>query len=167
MAASYNISSFLLRFTPRIWRDAQGEPHFQWRGQIRHVQGDEQTGFTHFAEAVRFMQQQLAQLTLDMIPGGDTMEQEQVIRESFKLWEQFATTYSDMMFESFERALKQSDALRQQMHEAVEQSIKAWQLPLRSDQDRIAETLARLQAQVQALSEKVDSLEKALNQQKE
>jgi putative protein kinase ArgK-like GTPase of G3E family len=158
---SSKLSSFVLRFVPKLWRDEQGEPHFQWRGQIRHVQGDEETGFTDFADAVAFMQRHLAQLTMNTLQGGATMEQEKLYRDSFKLWEQFASTYTNLMFEAMEKTIKQSETIREQMDEAVSSVMKAWQLPARSDQGDLPETLGRLQAQVDELAGRIAKLEKA------
>lgn len=161
-----SIASFMVRFTQELWRDAQGEPHVQWRGQIRHVQGDEEASFTNLADALAFMQHHLAQLTSNSVHGGNTVEQQKVLRESFKLWEQFASTYSDMMLEAMERTLKQSQALKQQMDEAIEKSLKAWQLPTQAGQTQIVAALTDLQAQVQALAEKIDRLEQAIKKSK-
>jgi len=157
------VASFVVRFTQEIWEDAPGEPRVEWRGKIRHVQSNAETRFTALSDALGFMQQHLAQLTMDSIPGGTSkMEQDKVMRESFKLWEQFASTYSNMMFDAMERTINQSEALKTQMDESVEKALKAWQLPVGSDQKQVVEALNQLQAQVKALSDKVDRLEKSL-----
>ncbi len=157
-----NIASFVLRFTQELWRDAQGEPHVQWRGHIRHVQGDEEDRFTDFAEAVAFIQRYLTQLTLEALTGGQPMNQEKVLQESFKVWEQFASSYTDMMFEAMQHTVKQSETFREQLDQAAERALKAWQLPTRPDQGQLVEAIKSLQAQVQALTSKVESLEKAM-----
>ena len=90
------------------------------------------------------------------------MSQEKVLRESFKLWERFASSYTDMMLGAMEQTIKQSEALREQMDEATEKALKAWQLPGRSDQKQIVEALDSLQQQIQTLADKVDRLEQAL-----
>jgi hypothetical protein len=162
MKAQRDIVSFVLRFSQNFWQDAQGEPHVQWRGHIRHVQGDEEVRFTDFADAVAFIQHHMIQLTLDTLLGGSKMDQEKVSRESFRLWEQFASGYTNMMFETMERAIKQSEALRKMMNETVEQALKAWQFPVQPNQSQVIEKLDELQAQVRILTDKVESLEKAL-----
>lgn len=158
---SSSLSSFVLRFVPKLWRDEQGEPHLQWRGQIRHVQGDEETGFTDFVDAVAFIQRHLAQLTLNTLQGGTPMEQEKLFRDSFKMWEQFASTYTNLMFEAMEKTIKQSETIREQMDEAVGNMVKAWQLPSRSNQGDLPEALGKLQAQVDELAGRIAKLEKA------
>ena len=162
MKVQNNIASFVLRFTQELWRDAQGEPHIQWRGHIRHVQGDEEDRFTDFAEAVAFIQRYLTQLTLEALAGGQPMNQEKVLQESFKVWEQFASSYTDMIFKAMQRTVKQSETFREQLDHATERALKAWQLPTQPDQGELVEVIKSLQAQVQALTSKVESLEKTL-----
>lgn len=160
MNAQRNIASFVLRFTQDIWQDERGEPRVEWRGHIRHVQDDEETRFTDFAEVVTFIQQHLAQLTLDALEGGN-MDQEKTLHESFRLWEQFTSSYMDMVFEGMEQTLKQSEAIREQMSSAVQQALSSWGFPARADQSEVVEALNRLQEQVQSLARKVERLEQA------
>jgi transcriptional regulator of heat shock response len=162
MKAQRDIASFVLRFTQEQWQDAEGEPRVQWRGHIRHVQSDEEVRFTDFAEAVAFIQRSLIQLTLNTLGDNDKMEQEKVLRESFKLWEEFASSYTKMMFDAMDQAMKQSEAFKVHADEAVGQAMKSWQLPVQSDQGKIIEALDSLQKQVQTLSKKVEGLEKTM-----
>jgi hypothetical protein len=162
MKPQNNVASFVLRFTQEMWQDAQDEPHVQWRGHIRHVQGDEEDRFTDFAEAVAFIQRYLAQLTMEAIAGGQNMNQEKVLQESFKLWEQFASSYTGMMFEAMEQTVKQSQTFREQIDQAAQRALKAWQFSGQPDQKQMFEALKSLQAQVEALTAKVEKLEQAL-----
>lgn len=157
-----NVASFVLRFTQEMWQDAQDEPHVQWRGHIRHVQGDEEDRFTDFAEAVAFIQRYLAQLTMEAIAGGQNMNQEKVLQESFKLWEQFASSYTGMMFEAIEQTVKQSQTFKEQIDQATQRALKAWQFSGQSDQKQMVEVLRSLQAQIEALTAKVEKLEETL-----
>lgn len=161
-----DVASFVLRFTQDLWQDDQGEPHVEWRGHIRHIQGNEETRFTDFSEAVAFIQRYLMQLTqetLDAWPGEEQMDQEQTLSQSFKFWERFASSYTNVMLDAMERAAKRSEAFRKQMDDAVAASLRAWQVP---DRASPAQTVEALQAQVQALADKVNSLEKALGEKK-
>ncbi|MBE7551311.1 MAG: hypothetical protein HS126_09590 [Anaerolineales bacterium] len=162
MKPQNNVASFVLRFTQEMWRDAQDEPHVQWRGHIRHVQGDEEDRFTDFAEAVAFIQRYLAQLTMEAIAGGQNMNQEKVLQESFKLWEQFASSYTGMMFEAMEQTVKQSQTFKEQIDQATQRALKAWQFSEQPDQKQVVEVLKSLQAQIEALTAKVETLEQAL-----
>jgi hypothetical protein len=162
MDTSRGIASFVVRFAQERWRDALGEPHLQWRGHIRHVQGDDETSFTDAVEVITFIQKHLADLTLQALPGGNKMEQDKMLRESFKLWEQFASTYNSMMFEAMEKAIQQSDTLKKQMDEAVERSLKTWKVPASGTSGDVVAALNKLSEQIEALNAKVDRLEKAL-----
>ncbi|MBU0490710.1 MAG: hypothetical protein KKA73_07480 [Chloroflexi bacterium] len=165
MKTQRDIASFVLRFTQELWQDPQGEPHIQWRGHIRHVQGDEEARFTEFAEAVAFMQRYLTQLTqgsINALPGGGTVDQEKVLQESFKLWEEFAAGYTNAVFEAMDRTIKQSESFRQQMDESVQRALESWQLPAQADPGQVVQALNDLQAQVQALAARVNDLEKSL-----
>ena len=57
------ITSFVIRFTQaESITQNENEP---WRGAIRHVQSDEEATFTHWGEALTFMQQFLPKHTLE------------------------------------------------------------------------------------------------------
>ena len=92
------------------------------------------------------------------------MEQEKMMRESFKLWEQFTSTYSNMMLEAMEKNLKQSEAIKQQVDEAIQQAMKGWQMPMPAGAGnaQLIEAISGLQAQIQALTTKIDGLEKTV-----
>jgi len=49
-----NIVSFVIRFTPEPAEEASGAPRY--RGAIRHVQTDQESSFTCWADAVEFIQ---------------------------------------------------------------------------------------------------------------
>jgi hypothetical protein len=158
-----DVASFMVRFTQDLWQDEEGEPHVEWRGNIRHIQSDEQVRFTDFAEAVAFIQRclmELTQGTLESEPGEKPMDQEKALQESFKLWERFATSYSGMMFDAMEQTMKQSQTFRDQMESTVQESLQAWQPASRVESNQIIEAIQALQSQVQALAERVEGLEK-------
>ena len=157
-----DVASFLIRFTQDLWRNQEGEPELQLRGRIRHVQGDQEIPFTDFSEAVQFIQEHLAQLTLEALPGGSEMEQEKALKDGFKIWEDFASSYSTMMFEAMERTIDQSEAIKRQMDKAVEESLKTWQPQAASSEDQIAAALAELSDQVAALVGRIEKLEDAV-----
>jgi hypothetical protein len=157
-----NIASFVLRFTQELSHDAQGEPHVHWRGHIRHVQGDEEDRFTDFAEAVIFIQRYLLQLTLAALSGGQTLSHEKVLQESFKMWERFASSYGEMMFQAIEQTAKQSQTFKAHIDQATQRAFKVWQIPRSSDQKQLIEVLNSLQVQMQLLTNKVEKLEQAL-----
>lgn len=161
-----SVASFMLRFTQDLWQDEHGEPHIQWRGTVNHVQGDEEAAFTDLTDALAFIQGKLTEMTLNAIPGGAQMEQDKVLKESFKLWEQFASSYSTMMFDAMERTIQQSQAIRDQMEEAVQQAMKTWPTPPAAPTAApdLAVTLETIQKQLADLSKKVERLEKTLKE---
>ena len=130
------------------------------------MQGHEENRFTDFAEAVSFMQRHLTQLTMDTFAGDKSMSQDKVLNESFKLWEQFAASYTDMMFQAMEQSLKQSETFREKVDEARENVLKAWQFPFQTHQEELLKMMQALQAQVETLSNKVAELEEKLEVEK-
>ena len=167
-AKQHNVASYLLRFTQDLYEDEAHDAHVRWRGHIRHVQGDQESRFTDFAEAVGFIQRGLTELTADTLSGAGDMSKEKVFAESFKLWEQFASSYTDIMRNAMEQTLKQSELISKQVEAARTQAMKAWQLPQTGSVD--AELLAAvtaLQEQVTALADRVATLEQALNAERE
>ena len=159
-----DIASFLIRFTQDLWRTSAGDPEVQWRGVIKHVQGEDEIAFTDFAEALKFMQGHLAQLTINALSGGSKMDQEKALQEGFKLWEQFANSYSTMMFEAMERTIQQSETIRKQMDRAVEETLKTWQFPGKPAEGQpINQVLGELNSQVTELSKKIEHLEKTIS----
>ncbi len=154
-----DVASFLIRFVQDLWQDAQGEPHVQWRGHINHVQADKELSFTDFGEAVKFIQGQLSELTVNAIPEDSQMDPEQVLRESYRLWDQFAATYSGLMFNMMEQTLQSSRAFREQMERAVEQAAVGQADSSQATPERVNELLQQLGQQVQDLAAKVEALE--------
>ncbi|GAB4579022.1 MAG: hypothetical protein Fur0022_17590 [Anaerolineales bacterium] len=178
----HQVASFLLRFTQDMWQDENGEPKVQWRGNIHHVQGDKDIPFTDFTEALLFMQKQLQDLTLQAFPAADAQMQEKMLAESFKLWEQFAASYSKMLFQAMEQTIQRSQEIQHQVGDAFTKAFEVWMPPIfRSEKAKGPETvrdqnpveagvspelvqqLATLTAQVQALSAKIEALEKSDN----
>jgi hypothetical protein len=162
-----DIASFLIRFTQDFWRSETGDPQIAWRGHIRHVQGEGEETFTDFADALKFIQDHLAQLTLEAMPDADQQEQEKALKEGFKLWERFASSYSNMIFEAMERTMAQSESMKSQMDKAVEKTLEAWRLPRTSRQRQVDATIADINSQIEQLANKVAALEKTFADKKE
>jgi len=182
MKGQRDTASFVLRFTQDLWRDQTEEPRLEWRGQVRRVQDGEELRFTDLAEAMNFIQESLLKVTMNAVPKEDKQYQDKAVRQSLKLWEKFAENYTSMMVDAMQQTMKQSESFQRQMNEAVEQVMKPWWLmgfptptapkataPIAKEnesaasssatQTQILQTLAALQAQISALSEKVSDLE--------
>lgn len=153
-----DIASFVLRFTQELWQDARGEPQVQWRGYIQHVQSDQETRFSHFAEAVEFVQQRLAELTLQSVQDNRAIDQEKAMRSSLAFWEEFASNYANVLFEAMEQSLRQSVAIKKQVDQAIRRAMDGWRLPAASEQRDMIEGLRGLQARMDALAAKIDRL---------
>lgn len=192
-----DIASFVVRFTQDLWDDVPGEPRVEWRGHIRHVQSGEEHNFTDFTDAMAFIQQSLMDLTLNSTKGKSTLGQvgdpkaggdkarsqetyqQKALRESFKLWDKFTSSYSSMMMDAMQRAtersLQHTEALRAQFDKTLEQtqSPSFWQPwwftapfappsnPPQPDpaQQQLVQLLGALQHQLATLNAKVESLE--------
>jgi len=182
MKGQRDTASFVLRFTQDLWRDQAGEPRLEWRGQVRRVQDGEELRFTDLAEAMNFIQESLLKVTMNAMPKEDKQYQDKAVRQSLKLWEKFAENYTSMMVDAMQQTMKQSESIQRQMNEAVEQVMKPWWLmgfptptapkakesesnaSSAATQTQILQTLAALQAQISALSEKVGDLETQLSE---
>lgn len=180
MKGQRDIASFVLRFTQDLWRDDGGEPRVEWRGHIRRVQDGEELRFTDIAEAMNFIQNSLMQVTANALPKEDQSYREKAMRESLKLWESFAESYTTLFVNAMEKSVKQSEVFQKQVNETVEQVMKPWWLmglpgqanekksdkPAERSTDidtQILQTLTALQAQIEQLTAKVERIEKEQN----
>jgi len=184
MKGQRDIASFVLRFTQDLWRDQEGQPRVEWRGQVRRVQDGEELRFTDLADAMNFIQESLLKVTMNAVPKEDKMYQDKAMRESLKMWEKFAENYTSLMVDAMQQTMKQSESFQRQFQDAVEQTMKPWWLmgfPTPSEpkakesetaaaaaaaQAQILQTLAALQAQIGLLSQKVTNLEAQLQEKK-
>jgi hypothetical protein len=92
--------SFVLRFTQKIFDNAEGQPEVQWRGRIRHVQGNEEQNFAEFDDAVRFIQAKMNELTAKAIEGKSPEEQQGILAKSFALWKDMAEAAPRVVLET-------------------------------------------------------------------
>lgn len=169
-------ASFLLRFTHDLWQDRRGEPRITWRGHLRHIQAGEEFHFTDLTKAMIFIKRSLLQLTRASCPAADPNYQEKAMQESFKLWEKFAQSYTEMMLETVDRNVENSDEIQKQVGAAVKEAMKPWWLLAPAPEPEIApsatngvdtsqllQTVKALQVQVQALQSRVSRLEEQIN----
>lgn len=157
-----SVTSFVIRLTQDLWRDSEGAPQVEWRGQIRHVQGEEEAAFTDFAEAVAFIQHHMARLTLDALEGSEEEEKDEALRSSFHLWERLASQYTELMFGSAEMTVRGSEAMRSQMDRAIQESLQVWGLPGGRDYSQIEHELRALTSGLQDLEDRIDRLQSSL-----
>ncbi|MBX3015707.1 MAG: hypothetical protein KF832_29580 [Caldilineaceae bacterium] len=180
MKGQRDTASFVLRFTHDLWRDQEGEPRIEWRGQVRRVQDGEERRFTDLTDAMNFIQESLVNVTMNAVPKEDKQYQDKAVRESLKMWEKFAENYTSLMVDAMEQTVKQSETFQRQFTDAVE-AMKPWWMmgfptaappkapesePPAATQAQILQTLAALQAQLSTINEKVSKLEAQLQERK-
>jgi hypothetical protein len=173
MKGQRDIASFVLRFTQDLWRDDGGDPRVEWRGHIRRVQDGEELRFTDIAEAMNFIQNSLMQVTANAVPKEDQPYREKAMRESLKMWEKFAESYTSIFVDAVEKSVQQSEVFQKQINEVLkpwwlmgmpgQSSEKSGQAEATQERSagtdgQILQTLAALQAQIKELNDKVDRL---------
>jgi len=169
--AGRDIASFVLRFTQDVYTDEAGEPRVRWRGHIRHVQGDGEARFTEFADAVSFMQQRLAALTMSAVADRSPADQRQAMADSLQLWERMTSGYAAAMLDAFSQTMARSEAVRQQVGEQLGRSL-SWWAPFvapgagatapAAGADAVLAALRDVAARLEALDGRVAQLEAAL-----
>lgn len=158
-----SIASFVIRFTQHMWQDPQGEPQIQWRGNIRHVQGDEEASFIKLSDALSFIQKHLTQLTQDATVGKTQLEQEKALSESYKLWEQLTASYSEWAVDAMKNTFEQSEVLTEHIEAAVSKALQAWHVTKPIKDKDVSEAIENINQQVYSVIEKINLLEKLLN----
>lgn len=160
-------ASFVLRFTQKIFQNEQQESEVQWRGNIRHVQGGQEKRFSEFNEVVNFIQEKLADLTIQAMGEKSPEEQKGILSKSFELWKRMSTTYPKMVLDT----IKDPKSGVEQFQDEVNQQIKevkdtisakldpdAWKPATKSDLQDIMKMMEKLSREVNALNKKVDKL---------
>lgn len=166
-------ASFVLRFTQKIYKNDQGEPQVQWRGHIRHVQGDDEKRFSEFDDAVRFVQEKLAHMTIQAVEDKSPEEQKGILAKSFDLWKKMAAETPKLVMESIKDPKKQVAHLQEQMHhvgDAINQKIEdtlgqkleidEWRAASKADYKTMLLLLEEMAGEIRSLNQKVDTLSK-------
>lgn len=152
----------MVRFTQKIYEE-NGESKVQWRGNVSHVQGDEDINFTDFNDAVGFIQEHLANLTMEATHDRTSEEQESILTKSFSLFKSVAATGPKIIKETLKDPRKQVATLQDQLSEYGEElwdkvPIDQWRNASKSDFKAMQETLDSLTRSMANLTKKVDDL---------
>lgn len=160
-------ASFVLRFTQKIFQNEQEESEVQWRGNIRHVQGGQEKRFSEFNEVVNFIQEKLADLTIQAMGEKSPEEQKGILATSFELWKRMSTTYPKMVLDT----IKDPKSGVEQIQDEVNQQLKgvkdtisarldpdAWKPATKSDLQEVLQMMEKLSKEVHALNKKVDKM---------
>lgn len=166
--------SFVLRFTQKIYKTEDGEQNVQWRGNIKHVQGDDERRFTQYEDAVEFMQEKLADLTIQGIENKSPKEQKGILAKNFELWKKMTVDSPKLVLDVLKDPKKQiaqvqaqvsqiGDSITQRIEERIGQrlDIDEWRASSKADHKSLLDLIEKLSKEVTSLSKKVDTLSKA------
>ncbi|MBN8589537.1 MAG: hypothetical protein J0L94_14590 [Rhodothermia bacterium] len=161
-SAQSKVVSFMVRFTQHLWKDEKGEAKIAWRGNVKHVQGDEDTSFTDFAEGLSFMQAQLQTLTQETLSRYHEAAQATTgLENGLKFWEEATKRYTDLWRSSWEQGMEGAQQIKAHMDEAVRKSIPAW--PELMNPLALAEENRELKRELEALKARIRALENTKN----
>jgi uncharacterized phage infection (PIP) family protein YhgE len=161
-------ASFMVRFTQKIFED-NGENLVQWRGKISHVQGGDQQNFTDINDALTFIKERLAQLTLDATIDKTPEEQDGILSKSLDIWKKMAQTAPKLILDTIKDPKKQVAQIQEQIQEQITQvsddfsskvEIDQWRNASKSDLKKVMDSIKSLSQDIKTLNEKVDSLSK-------
>lgn len=166
-------ASFVLRFTQKIYNSESGEPQVQWRGNVRHVQGDDEIRFSEFEDVSKFIQGKLADLTIHQMEDKTPEEQKGILSKSFDLWKKMAVDAPKLVMDTIKDPKKQVAQIQDQinqMGEAVTHKIEErigqkleideWRAASKNDYAAIMEKMEEMSKALTALGKKVDKLSK-------
>lgn len=162
MSKKPDTTSFVIRFTQKLYQDENGETQVQWRGNIRHVQGGEEKRFSDFSKAMEFIQNKLAELTLDSMKNKPVEEQKGILSKSFDLWKRVALDAPKLVIETIKDPMAQVEQIQNQVKEVIDQNIEPeinqWRSASKSDMQEILQAIQGISTEVQDLRKKVDKL---------
>jgi hypothetical protein len=156
-------ASFMLRFTQKIFEDDQGEANVQWRGKISHVQGGDEKSFSQFEEAISFIQEKLANLTLKTTADKTKEEQEGILSKSFDIWKKMAMNTPKMVMDAIKDPKSQVAQIREQIEDVGEEigqklEIDTWRAATKSDVKLVMDEISKLSAEVSKLNKRLDKI---------
>jgi hypothetical protein len=154
-----DVVSFVLRFI----REESGGQTARWRGVIKHVQSDHSADFTHFSDALQFMQAHVDEAIRQAFVDQEPLTPDSLLAETARLWGEMAPRYTDFMLQSMEAMLDQGRRMSETFAESMAASWGPSTPPTQpTPQDRMLDIIERLAAQVDALAARVERLEARL-----
>jgi len=157
-------ASFMVRFNQIIFEE-DGESKVQWRGKVSHVQGGEDQSFSDFNDAVKFIQERLADLTIEATKEASPEQQESLLKKSFSLWKTMAKEGPKVFMDTIKDPRKSVAQLQDQISDFGEDllekvPIDQWRNASRSDFNSIKESISQLAEEMKKLNAKVDTISK-------
>ncbi len=158
-------ASFVLRFNQKIFESETGEPQVQWRGNIRHVQGGDEKRFSEFEDVVGFIQEKLAELTIQAMEDKSPEEQKGILSKSFDMWKRMAMDAPKMVMETIKDPMKGVAQVQSQIIQVKDElgqklEIDSWRASSKADSKNIMDLLQKLATDVADLNKKVDAISK-------
>lgn len=180
-------ASFVVRFTQKIYESKDGDPKVQWRGNIKHVQGGDEKRFSEFDEVVKFIQNKLADLTIQAIEDKSPEEQKGILSKSFDMWRQIAISYPKKVIdtmkdpqkviesikdpkkqiaqfqEQFSQVKDELGLMRNEISDKIEEKLEidTWRGPSRSDFKDMMKAMDQMSKEIVKLNKKVDKISKS------
>ena len=157
-------ASFMVRFNQIIFEE-DGESKVQWRGKVSHVQGGEDQSFSDFNDAVKFIQERLADLTIEATKDKSPEQQDSLLKKSFSLWKTMAKEGPKVFMETIKDPRKSVAHLQDQIADFGEDlmekvPIDQWRNASRSDFNSIKKSISQLADEMKKLNAKVDAINK-------
>jgi len=156
---SHETTSFVVRFV----REMSEDQNARWRGLIQHVQSGAEQNFATFAQAVQFMQGRVVEQTVESLKDEGRMSEHNpfgdLAGEMAKLWGDWGPRMAEMWGQAAEQMMQQSAAFRNQVDQAVGNTLKAWGMA-GAEQSAILARLDQLSEQITGLTARVEALEK-------
>lgn len=158
-------TSFVIRFTQKMFNDEKGEAQIQWRSHIRHVQSGKEQRFSDFSKAVEFIQGQLAELTLQAMEDKPVEEQKGILEKSFNIWKKMAMDYPKKVIETIKDPKAQVEQIQSQVSQvgevisqSLETEINQWRGASKADMTQLLKAVSDMSADMKELKAKVDQL---------
>ena len=161
-------SSFVIRFTQKLFDDTEGNANIQWRGKISHVQGGDQTSFSEFEDAIEFMESKLSEMTVASVesaPDKTKEEKEGLISKSFDIWKKVSKSAPMLMLDVLKDPKGQVTQIQEQIShvgDEISQKIEIddWRMASKSDFKTMMSTISQMAKEISSLNKKVDKLSK-------
>jgi polyhydroxyalkanoate synthesis regulator protein len=164
--STQDMVSFVLRFV----REAGQEQEARWRGIIKHVQSNDEAHFSHFVEALDFMQAHVNEVVNKAFAETAEPQTKNPFLETTRLWGEYMPQYTELMFDTVKETMTTPFAgtpMAQQVEDVFLKTWAAWGLSTPKEQEQTADQLESLLGQLAALQEKVKELESQIAQQSE
>lgn len=113
-------ASFVLRFTPKIFENEEGDADIQWRGAIKHVQDGDEKKFSDFEKALEFIREKLSDLTIEAVNEKSEEQEEHLLTKGFNLWKQLTQETPKNMVDAFLDPKKQVENIQNQISQVGE-----------------------------------------------